>query len=350
MYGFIFSDLILHSYMIEREKGNKPTSIGPESNTRSIISSSTKKDGKRTIELVEKQETYSPLLLANSSPLPPEILQSARKPKMVTPLLTCLRALWEFENTMGHPPTHSKEQLVAFTKVATEKHRELQLPRETLRSDFLRSFVQNLGAELAPVTALLGGMLAQDAINVLGGREQPIQNLVLFDGENDKGQMFAMHPMVSMDDALVAGTDMDLGAGLDNMPIPLTDPSMSMMGGMDTTGMNMNMGLDMSMGMGMPMDMTNMNGMAGFGGVDGMGGMGALNNMGTIDAMGNMTGMDMGMLGAVDPASMPADAGLGGEPGLNDALPPDATIAPPAATEDVPTTATETTDTTQPST
>jgi hypothetical protein len=62
--------------------------------------------------------------------------------------------------------------------------------------------VQNIAAELAPVTAWLGGQLAQDVINVLGKREQPIQNMVLFDGEDFSAPIYALHPI--FDDGLDA--------------------------------------------------------------------------------------------------------------------------------------------------
>lgn len=200
-YGYIFADLISHEYVIEREKSNIPTSLRLESATRSIISVSTKKESGKVVEMVTKRELYTPLLLANSSPLPPEYLRNRRKLKQVTPLLTCMRALWEYQKISGGPlPSHSKVDLELFTTLATEKHKEFQLPPESLRSDFLRSFLQNLGSELAPVTAFLGGQLAQDVINVLGKREQPIQNLLLFDGEESKGPVYALHPI--FDDAV----------------------------------------------------------------------------------------------------------------------------------------------------
>ena len=81
-----------------------------------------------------------------------------------------------------------------FTSLANEKHKELLLPIETLRADFLRMFLQNLGSEIAPVCAFLGGALAQDVINVLGQREQPLQNMLLFDGETFEAPVYALHP------------------------------------------------------------------------------------------------------------------------------------------------------------
>ena len=194
-YGYIFADLISHDYVIEREKSNRPTALKAESLTRSIVATSTKKENGKVIELVTKREIYSPMVLANTSPLPIDQLNSRRRKLQVSPLLTCMRALWEFGSISGAMPTHRHADLELFTTLATEKHKELQLPSETLRSDFLRSFLQNIGSELAPVTAFLGGQLAQDVINVLGQREQPIQNFLLFDGEESKGPVYALHPI-----------------------------------------------------------------------------------------------------------------------------------------------------------
>lgn len=194
-YGYIFADLISHDYVIEREKSNRPTALTTETITRSIVATSTKKENGKVVEMVTKREIYSPIILANSSPLPTEQLSSRRRKVQVSPLLTCLRALWEFQSISGALPSHSHADLALFTSLATEKHKELQLPTETLKSEFLRSFLQNIGSEIAPVTAFLGGQLAQDVINVLGQREQPIQNFLLFDGEESKGPVYALHPI-----------------------------------------------------------------------------------------------------------------------------------------------------------
>ena len=196
MYGYIFSDLITHDFVIERAKSNKVTRINKaETMTRTVLASTTKKESGKIIEMVSKREIYSPIILANTSPLPAEITNNRRRRLQVTPLVSCLRALFDFQKvSAGRLPSHSRPDLELFTSLATEKHRELLLPTETLRSDFLRSFLQNLGSEIAPVAAFLGGSLAQDVINVLGQREQPLQNLLLFDGEEFKGPIYSLHP------------------------------------------------------------------------------------------------------------------------------------------------------------
>lgn len=227
MYGFVFADLISHDFVIEREKSNIPTPVNAaESATRSIIGSTTKRENGKVIEMVTKREIYSPIILANSSPLPSDFTKVRRRRLQVTPLLTCLRALWEFQRiSNGRLPSHSHVDLQLFTTLATEKHQELLLPTETLRSDFLRSFLQNLGSELTAVAAFLGGFLAQDVINVLGGRQQPLQNLLLFDGEECKGPIYPMHPIfppelvdvgMPADMPMTTGVQID-GADLTNM-------------------------------------------------------------------------------------------------------------------------------------
>ncbi|KAJ5608551.1 hypothetical protein N7537_005170 [Penicillium hordei] len=200
-YGYVFADLISHDFVIERNKSNMAP-ITQETPTRSIIgittkteeSNANKKEPNKIVELVTKREVYSPLILANTSPLPEEYTRLARRRKQVTPLLSCLRALWEFEKLRGHRPTFTHEDLELFTKLSRDRHQELKLEPLTLDSVFLRTFLQNLGSELSPVAAFLGGSLAQDVINVLSAREQPLQNMLLFDGEKSVGPIYSLHP------------------------------------------------------------------------------------------------------------------------------------------------------------
>ncbi|KAI2615466.1 hypothetical protein GGR54DRAFT_290727 [Hypoxylon sp. NC1633] len=195
-YGYIFCDLIEHDYVLQRDKPNVPTTIGPETRTRSIIKVENQKEGGKTIEKVQKRELYSTWDLASeTSQLPPEYNKSKRRLKAVTPALSCLRALWAFQQVHDNRlPDHNKQDLEAFTRSATQHHQFLSLPADTLRSEFLRSFLQNVGGEIAPVTAILGGQLAQDVINVRGQRQQPIQNMVVFDGERMEAEMYPLHP------------------------------------------------------------------------------------------------------------------------------------------------------------
>ncbi|KAL6901744.1 hypothetical protein GGI43DRAFT_422558 [Trichoderma evansii] len=241
MYGFIFSDLIEHDYVIERDLGNVATELKQETRTRSIVDVKTKKEGPKVIESVTKRELYSTWFLASDiASLPEEYTKSKRRLKSVSPTLSCLRALWEFMQIQGGRLPGNREDLKLFTQIATQKHKALSLPSETLKPEFLRSFLQNLGSEIAPVTAILGGQLAQDVINVLGQKQQPIQNMVIFDGTTMEALMYPLHP-----EGILGANLLSLGGGVDplihnggmmlppdmsvglggNMVIPPLDPS-----------------------------------------------------------------------------------------------------------------------------
>ena len=249
-YGYIFADLVGHEFVVERERSNVATKVGVETMTRSVLGVTTKKkegtDGGRNVEMVKKQEIYCPLILANSSPLPLDVLSNRRKLKSVPALLPCLRALFDFQRTYAHLPGHNSQDLAAFTALATTKSRELQLPPETLRAEFLRSFIQNIGAEIAPTAAFVGGRVSEDVINVLGKREQPVQNFALFDGENLEGRIYSLYsppPELAMGMDGMNGMEQTAAGGMDDMG--MGDPSMMGIGGVP-----MNDG-DIMAGMGM---------------------------------------------------------------------------------------------------
>ncbi|KAK8090216.1 ThiF family protein [Apiospora hydei] len=225
LYGYIFSDLIELDYVLQRDKANVPTKIGAETRSRSVIDVKEKEEGGKKIEMVTKRELYSTWDLASeTSLLPAEYRGSKRRLKTVTPALSCLRTLWGFQSIHNRNPGHNHQDLEYFVKKATSTHASLGLPAETLRSEFLRKFLGNVGGEIAPVTAVLGGQLAQDVINVLGRSQPPIQNMVIFDGDTMQAQMYPMHPEVPLGRAQL---QLDMGMPMGGMPaVPNADPNM----------------------------------------------------------------------------------------------------------------------------
>lgn len=205
LHGVLFADLVAHTFILSRARSNIPTPLGAESRTRAVLAVVPKPGDENATELVTKREAYTPFALAASraATLPPDILRSPRRRRVVTPLLSCFRAWWELQ---ARPViADERARLGEFTRLCAEQHAALGLPAETLRSDVLRAFLQNAPAEeggvsgsaapeIAPVAAVLGGQLAQDVINVLGRTQQPVQNFVVFDGEAMEAGVFALHP------------------------------------------------------------------------------------------------------------------------------------------------------------
>src|SRR3569833_2053 len=210
---------------------NLATQLGPETRTRrgSAVSSSAEDDGSRVVEQVTKRELYSTWFLASDdAPLPDEYLRSPRRLRAVTPALPCFRALWAFQQMFGRLPSHTREDLQNFTRLATQKHAQLRLPSGSLRSEFLRSFLQNLGSESAPVTAMVGGQLAQDVVNVLGHTQQPIQNMVIIDGTSIIAPMYPLHPEGELGAALLS-TPVEIPTNGSFAPGPDAGPDAGMM-------------------------------------------------------------------------------------------------------------------------
>ncbi|EPE35459.1 Activating enzyme of the ubiquitin-like protein [Glarea lozoyensis ATCC 20868] len=227
MYGFIFSDLIEHDYLVEREKGNRPTTLGQETRSRSVVNVSQKKENGKNIELVTKREEYATwILCSDGARLPEEFLKSRRRLKAVTPILSCFRALWAFldMNNGRFPSPSIREDIASFTLLATAKHKALGLPEETMKSEVLRKFLGGLNTEISPVAAVLGGQLAQDVINVLGARQQPIQNTVIFDGDTMESPMFVLHPdgeELGTELLATSNVNMDNGLVMNGAPLPV---------------------------------------------------------------------------------------------------------------------------------
>lgn len=56
-----------------------------------------------------------------------------------------------------------------------------------LSDSYLATVAQSTLTELAPVTAIVGGMVASEVLKVISGKERPINNVLFFDGETCDG-------------------------------------------------------------------------------------------------------------------------------------------------------------------
>ncbi|CAK7265543.1 E1 ubiquitin-activating protein aos1 [Sporothrix epigloea] len=213
-YGFIFADLIEHEFIITRDRGNIVSKPGDrETRTRTIVD--VKVDGEEgTVglkETITKREAYSTWYLASdASPLPQSIRSVPRRLRNVTPLLACLRALWKFqENHDGDanprmPSVNSANDRAEFIGLVNQKQAFLGTP--PVAADKIREFLQSVESmrEISPVATVLGGQLAQDVINTIGHTQQPIQNLLVFDGTTMQSSVYAMHPEMNLGNAQLA--------------------------------------------------------------------------------------------------------------------------------------------------
>jgi ubiquitin-like 1-activating enzyme E1 A len=233
-FGYVFADLLEHEFVVERASPNRRTAERAaggrrwETATRRIVDVQIQEqDGQSggrpaaaVVERVRKREAYSEIARGagarNGVGLQGAAVANARKRRQVSPLLACVRALWALEaeeaesNGGADGPAAAAAVAAAtiaarlragdadavkrFAAHAARAHAALGLPAETLRADLVARFARGAGVELGPAAAMLGGLLAQDAVNVIGGREQPVQNLCIFDGEAYQVPVYALHP------------------------------------------------------------------------------------------------------------------------------------------------------------
>jgi hypothetical protein len=86
----------------------------------------------------------------------------------------------DFHNHRNPTP----DDLDDFIQLVGEVISRLSLPSTICAPDNIRNFVFQLEpADLSGVAAVVGGILSQDVLNALGGRELPLKNWLIFDGK-----------------------------------------------------------------------------------------------------------------------------------------------------------------------
>ena len=61
-------------------------------------------------------------------------------------------------------------------------------------SQYLARVAQAVGTELAPVCAIVGGMVASEVVKIISGKERPINNVLFFDGASSDGIVQRLGP------------------------------------------------------------------------------------------------------------------------------------------------------------
>lgn len=56
----------------------------------------------------------------------------------------------------------------------------------------LRRIATLQGAEYAPSCAIVGGILGQDVLNAIGGKEEPVRNFFVFEGATGQGRVWPL--------------------------------------------------------------------------------------------------------------------------------------------------------------
>ncbi|KDR82692.1 hypothetical protein GALMADRAFT_57846 [Galerina marginata CBS 339.88] len=113
-----------------------------------------------------------------------------RQTKEVNPALYfAVIAIWQFQSQHGHLP-NDVSQVDELEKICNLLIAEADVNKQVLTAEprqLIESLSTTANHEFSPICAIVGGMLAQDILKALGGREPPIANFFVFDGNTGGG-------------------------------------------------------------------------------------------------------------------------------------------------------------------
>ncbi|KAL5524470.1 AOS1 [Sanghuangporus sanghuang] len=169
--GFIFTDLIDHEYLA-------PDTSDP------------KDPGRR----VKKTLTYCPLKTA-LQPYSWEKLNRVQTKELNPAAVFSVLALWEFQ-ARHDGALLTKNDGREIGRIADALFSAAKINKRVLQAipqDISESLAATAAHEFSPVCAVVGGMLAQDMLKALAGRDPPIANLFVFDGNTGHGSVCRMN-------------------------------------------------------------------------------------------------------------------------------------------------------------
>ncbi|KAF9046430.1 hypothetical protein BJ165DRAFT_1471644 [Panaeolus papilionaceus] len=159
LYGYIFCDLLEHEYLA-------PDRTVPKEQPKTVKSTA-------SYPALSSAINYRWTVLTK------------RKTKELNPApFFAILGVWQFQSTHGHLPDNSNladdlekisNSILAQADVNTQV-----LP--VIPRNIVESLSTTAAHEFSPVCAIIGGMLAQDILKALGGRDAPIANFFVFDG------------------------------------------------------------------------------------------------------------------------------------------------------------------------
>lgn len=195
-YGYCFVDLgDNYNFTIQQERAiTGLPNPGPESRTRAIVSvtPATSKEGNIITDTILKSEKYVPisrLVVEPESSTPISLgtlFEAKRRALKVSPLLLVVLAVFQLESK-------NKELTAGNIKTAALDYAQiLKLPTEIVTDQAVETFLATKGAEISPVAAVLGGVVAQQILNAISRKQQPLQNLLVFDGVASTGPVYTV--------------------------------------------------------------------------------------------------------------------------------------------------------------
>ncbi|CCH59324.1 hypothetical protein TBLA_0B04900 [Henningerozyma blattae CBS 6284] len=177
--AYCFIDLIQFDSQDTKLQSQIPTKLGKVSKNRTITNIEIKEDSNnndKKQEIITTRHIYKSFseLLKTFTFEGLHRRQIKRMSNMVPLTLALLTIPEELNNEQL-----TIDQLKEYTlKVCNQGG----LLKDILRDESIEQMVRQRNIEFSPVAAIMGGAVAQDVINILGKKQSPLNNFIVFDG------------------------------------------------------------------------------------------------------------------------------------------------------------------------
>ncbi|KAI8069845.1 SUMO-activating enzyme subunit 1-like protein [Gilbertella persicaria] len=164
-FGYIFCDLTEHTYIVEKklELNSKQAPVAQK------------------IEQVATYTSFNDSLQKNWSDMRIKVLK-----RRITPMTFLIHILFQFQKEYKRSPTEQDIDTLIQNKPQYLKNMGIE-DQSVLDNELLRQLASLFDTEIAPVAAIVGGVLAQDILRTLSANELPIQNWFYYNGIDGTG-------------------------------------------------------------------------------------------------------------------------------------------------------------------
>lgn len=171
-FGFSFMDLVSHSFVedvtVPVQSATEADSVEPAAKKQKTTETETKS--------VRKEMAF--VSLAETLKVDWSSEQYAKRVKRMDPSFFLLQVLFAFQSEFGHSPRAAarQEDLARLLKCRDSTLAKLAVPATKITDQMLGL----LFAELAPVAAIVGGVLGQEVIKAISNKDAPHNNYFFY--------------------------------------------------------------------------------------------------------------------------------------------------------------------------
>ncbi|CAH1261333.1 SAE1 [Branchiostoma lanceolatum] len=182
--GYMFADLGEHDYVEEKPKIIKTDKQKEEGTEDGPAAKKAKVDTTETV-MVKKTVSYCPWEESQAVDWTSD--SSSKALKKTPQMYFVMKVLLRFrEDHDRDPAVSSREE----DKVALLRLRDDVLTEMKLKTDLVGDeFASHCFAALSPVCAVVGGVLAQEIVKAVSGKDAPLNNFFFFNGIDDSGMV-----------------------------------------------------------------------------------------------------------------------------------------------------------------